>query len=240
MTAGEVAVPTGRVPVRDRQRMSGTTAAALRLVAGALLLWLLLVGVGYLFTHQLRNGGLMRWDDSVERWFAGHRTSGWNRVTKATTYAAETETVTGIALIFFVALRLRLGRWRESLFLALAVAGEVTIFVATTLLVDRHRPAVPKLDGAPPTSSFPSGHTAASVALYGGLAIIAWHAARAAWVRTMATVLAVVMPLAVGFCRMYRGMHHPTDVLAGALLGCCWLAVTASVLLAGAARRGVR
>ena len=138
-----------------------------------------------------------------------------------------------IGLIFFITLRRRLGRWLESMFLAVSLLGEVTIFLSTTLLVERHRPAVARLDGAPPTSSFPSGHTAASVALYGGLALIAWHAARSSWLRLAATLLAVLMPVGVGLSRLYRGMHNPTDVLAGALLGCCWLAVTSALVLRG-------
>jgi undecaprenyl-diphosphatase len=147
------------------------------------------------------------------------------------TYGAETETVIAIGLVFFVVLRWRLGRWLESMFLAVSLIGEVTIFVSTTLLVERHRPAVPRLDAAPPTSSFPSGHTAASVTLYGGLALIAWRAARASWLRAVATALAVLMPVGVGLSRLYRGMHNPTDVLAGALFACCWLAVTGTLLL---------
>ena len=52
----------------------------------------------------------------------------------------------GVGLVAFVLLRLQLKRWREPLFLAVAVIGEVTIFVSTTLLVDRDRPPVPHLD----------------------------------------------------------------------------------------------
>jgi undecaprenyl-diphosphatase len=67
--------------------------------------------------------------------------------------------------------------------------------------------------------------------LYGSLAIIAWHLAVAEWLRTLATLLAVLMPIAVGMSRLYRGMHYPTDVLAGALLAICWLTVTSRSLL---------
>jgi undecaprenyl-diphosphatase len=69
------------------------------------------------------------------------------------------------------------------------------------------------------------------VTLYGGLALIAWRAARASWLRVVATALAVLMPVGVGLSRLYRGMHNPTDVLAGALFACCWLAVTGTLLL---------
>ncbi len=201
------------------------------LVLGALIIWLVFVGLGYLLGHTLQHSGLVHEDGAIDRWFASHRHQPWNSVTKVATFGAETITVIVLGLVAFVLLRWRLGRWRESIFLAVSVIGEVTIFVSTTLMVHRHRPSVPRLDSAPPTSSFPSGHTAASVALYGSLAIIAWQVARAGWLRTLATVVAVLMPIAVATSRLYRGMHYPTDVLAGALLAICWLTVTRWLVL---------
>ena len=197
----------------------------------AVLIWLGFVGIGYLLGHSLRHSGLVHQDGAIDRWFASHRHPFWNHVTKVATYGAETITVISLGLVAFVLLRWALGRWRESFFLAISIIGEVTIFVSTTLLVDRHRPSVHRLDSAPPTSSFPSGHTAAAVALYGSLAVIAWHSARAGWLRTLATVGAVVLPIAVATSRLYRGMHYPTDVLAGALLSVLWLTVTYHLVL---------
>ncbi len=58
-----------------------------------------------------------------------------------------------------------LRRWREPLFLCAAVTAQAVVFYLTTLVIDRRRPVVRHLDDSPPTSSFPSGHTSASVAL---------------------------------------------------------------------------
>ena len=206
-------------------------ASAVWLVGAALLIWLVLVGVGYLLGHQWKDSALVRWDASVDRNLANHRHQPWTELTHLFTFLAETMTVIGVGLVAFVLLRLGLKRWREPLFLAVSLIGEVTIFVSTTLLVDRARPPVKHLDGAPPTSSFPSGHTAASVALYGSLAVIAWRVGAAAWLRILATVAAVAVPVLVALSRMYRGMHYPTDVLAGALLAICWLSATSTLIL---------
>ena len=43
--------------------------------------------------------------------------------------------------------------------------------------------------------------------------------------------LAVLVPVCVAFARMYRGMHYPTDTMAGALLSIAWLTVTTRVVL---------
>lgn len=60
--------------------------------------------------------------------------------------------------------------------------------------------------------SFPSGHSANAVTLYGSLAA---HEKR----RKLLLVLAFVLPLLVGFSRVFVGAHYPTDVLCGWLLG---------------------
>ncbi len=78
---------------------------------------------------------------------------------------------------------------------------------------------MPRLDPAPPTSSFPSGHTAAAIALWVSLAIVITTHVRNAFVRTLVWIVALSLPIFVGLSRLYRGMHHPTDVLASVLLG---------------------
>jgi undecaprenyl-diphosphatase len=230
-----VTAASARAATDATPRLGGTLSW---LAVWALIIWLVFVGLGYLLGHNLQHSGMVHQDGAIDRWFAAHRRQPWNDVTKVATFGAETITVVLLGLVAFVLLRLRLGRWRESMFLAISVIGEVTIFVSTTLMVHRHRPSVPRLDSAPPTSSFPSGHTAASVALYGSLAVIAWHAARAGWIRTVATLAAVLMPVAVATSRLYRGMHYPTDVLAGALLAVCWLTVCYRLVLSDRSTAG--
>ncbi len=93
-------------------------------------------------------------------------------------------------------------------------------------LARRARPPVSHLDKAPPTSSFPSGHTAAAICMYGALALLSFERPRSLLLRGLLTLLAVAVPMAVALARVYRGMHYPTDVLGGAALGASWLAVT--------------
>ena len=228
---GAVGLPARGTKHRTDPPATSVRFAAIRLVPAAVVLWALIAGLGLILTHALAKTSFERWDGSVDRWFAGHRSDTWNTTTHLVSFMAETLPVIAIGLVFFVGLRLRLGRWRESLFLAVVLAGEVAMFVCATLVIHRARPAVKHLDSAPPTSSFPSGHTAAAVALYGGLLVIAWCSSQRRWLRALATFLAIVIPIAVAFARLYRGMHFPTDVMASALLGVLWLGVTARVLM---------
>lgn len=209
-----------------------------RLLFGAVGLVGLLTAIGLLLTKVLARSGFERADARADVVLASDRTPTWNRITHYATLLAETRTVVVVGAVLFVLLLVALRRWREPLCLATVLVGEVTIFVTVTLLVDRHRPPVPHLDAAPPTSSFPSGHTAAAVALYGGFALLVWRTARLAVLRMLAILVGFAVPVAVALSRVYRGMHFPTDVVGGALLGSTWLALVAATLLTEPGRSG--
>ena len=63
-------------------------------------------------------------------------------------------------------------RWRPAVFVAVVMFGELGLFLSVNTIVHRARPLVTHLDSHLPTSSFPSGHTAATMCLYGALAIL--------------------------------------------------------------------
>jgi membrane-associated phospholipid phosphatase len=212
----------GRLAERWRHLPNGVPSAIF-LGAAAVVLVVLLVAIGYLVAKVFHDDGLGHADAVLSRWFAAHRTEGLNQLTHYITLAADTITITALAVGTVALTAIVWRRWREPMLVAAAVAGEVTIFLLVTLLVERERPPVPHLDEAPPTSSFPSGHTAAAICMYGALAIIADERASSALVRGLFWALAVLVPLAVALSRLYRGMHYITDVVGGVILGIAWL-----------------
>jgi membrane-associated phospholipid phosphatase len=196
-----------------------------RLLIPAACLVALMVGLGYLVVEVLPSTAIGRWDAEVPRRLVEYRQQQGISESKLVTMLSETQTIIVLTVLAAAVFRWKFGRWRESLVVIYAVIGETPIFMATTVLIDRPRPNVPHLDTAPPTSSFPSGHTAAAVCFYGSVAaIILWHN-RHRWVGVLAVLVGAVVPLAVASSRVYRGMHYPTDVVAGALLGAIWLTV---------------
>jgi membrane-associated phospholipid phosphatase len=222
------------------RRLPDGVPSALYLLAGAFIIATVGVVVGMLLAKVGAHTALGRADTGVDRWFARHRTRGWNAVTLAAAEAGGTPVITGLALLTVAGAALVWRRWREPALVGAAVLGEVVIFLAITTLVDRPRPPVPHLDAAPPTSSFPSGHTAAAIALYGSWAVLAFQRARPVLVRGLFTVLAVIVPIAVGLARLYRGMHYPTDVIAGALLSLAWLPLTVRAVRLGVVHQRLR
>jgi undecaprenyl-diphosphatase len=111
--------------------------------------------------------------------------------------------------------------------LLVALCLELLTFLTVNYLVARPRPDVERLGSSPSTASFPYGHTAAMLALYGGLALLIGAHVRSRIVGVLCWIVAVLVTAVIAFARVYRGMHHPSDVLAGALLGLAALGVAA-------------
>ena len=102
------------------------------------------------------------------------------------------------------------------------VAGAVPTrgsYRATTLVVHRHRPEVNRLENLPVDASYPSGHTAASIAVYWGIALLLTSRISNVTARICIWTVAALIPVYVAFSRMYRGMHHPLDIGGGVVIG---------------------
>lgn len=185
---------------------------------GYIVMSAVIVGLGLLLTHVLLSSGVGRWDQGVSEWFVRQRTATFNSITVVGSIIGSTEVVVGIAVLTGIVLAIRRW-WRELGLIAIALSVEVLVFITTTLAVDRARPYVPRLDPSPVTSSYPSGHTAAAIALWVSLAIVISAHVRNAFVRTLTWIVAIGVPIFVGLSRVYRGMHHATDLMGSLMLG---------------------
>jgi undecaprenyl-diphosphatase len=111
---------------------------------------------------------------------------------------------------------------RAMVALIVVYAATQAIVTLIKVLVERDRPAGSEaLIGG---YAFPSGHSATAVAVYGALALIAVRHLGPR-VRTAAIAAAALLAITVGITRVYLGVHYPTDVLGGWLLGGAVLAV---------------
>lgn len=189
-------------------------------------IWLLIAtgvtGAGFLITGILTS--VRRWDQAVVQWLAGHRTDALSSLATA---AGSFGTTAGIVGVLLVAAPLALAITRRSapaVFLLVAVIGETALYLLSGMIVGRPRPDVDHLtEGLPPTSSFPSGHVAAAVVMYGGLALLV-----SAWTRSqlyhLGFILAPLIVLGVSLSRLYWGVHYPTDAIASLIFASLWLA----------------
>ncbi len=200
------------------------------LVAGWAVTLGLVTGAGLAITAYAAQVPLLESEDGVDRSLVARRTPTWDDVTALVSFLGDTSFVAPATLVVGLVLRWLLHRWRESLFVLLAVVGHWAVFLTATMLVDRERPAVPKLDEAPGTSSFPSGHTAAAIAFYGALAVIVIGRVHTRWIRIVSSVILLAIPVLVAASRLYRGMHHPSD-LAGSVLSSALVLLVAYVVV---------
>ena len=201
--------------LRTRRPLLGGSIAAL---FGYIVMSCILLALGYLVMHVVVGGSIGAWDNGVERWLAARRTPSFDTMSSIGSGIGGTFGIVAVALVAAIGLALA-RRWRGVGFLIAGLVIEATAFLTSSILTNRPRPPVPHLDTLPPTGSFPSGHTAAAVVLYAGLAIIIVTLTQAIWPRIFAWLIAVLMPIFVGVSRMYRGMHHPTDIIGGYVLG---------------------
>ena len=206
-------------------RLIGLVLAAFALVEG------LLLGLGLLVTRVLDNSFLSEQELAFERTLLAHRTPLWNDVTHVGTVLGATGTIVALTAVGCLLLGWRGHGPRLPAFLALAVAGETGLFLLASAAVDRLRPTIPHLDEAPPTSSFPSGHTAAAIALGCGLALGLARTHPRHGFRALIWFLALALPLFVLLSRLYRGMHWPSDVAASVLFTVVWLLLLRAILL---------
>jgi membrane-associated phospholipid phosphatase len=219
---------TGTLPDRVAARYESSPPAVPVIgtyVAGWAVLSAVFSLLGLLLVDVVLTGRAREWDASVSRWLADRRAPWLDGLTGAGTFIANTLPVIAVVAVCSVVL-LIVGRWREAVFLAGALLLEVTVFLTANTLADRSRPDVPRLDSTPSTGSFPSGHAAATLALWAGLAIVVSANVRRRVVAVLAWAVAAVLAVTVAFARAYRGMHHVTDVAAGMALGIAALAVS--------------
>ena len=199
------------------------------MLAAYVVLTALFTGIGLLITGPLENGSVVRLDERVARWFANRRTDPMNTLSLIGSNLAETWTKVLVTLIVAIVMMRMWRRWYEAAVISVALILEASVFVTVTTLVGRDRPDVPRLDSSPIGSSFPSGHVAAAMAYSAIAVVVFWHT-RNRLARLLMAAACVLIPIAVGLARMYRGMHFLSDVTAGALLGGACVIVTVWIM----------
>jgi membrane-associated phospholipid phosphatase len=134
-------------------------------------------------------------------------------------HVGNTEYVIGICLLVVAILYWRTRDLRWSLVPLVSISLQATIFLFATMAVGRQRPPAIPMDASPPTSSFPSGHTGASTALYFSLLLMASTRIERAGLRRLVMGICAVLPVLVGLARLYRGAHHISDVVVAMMNG---------------------
>jgi undecaprenyl-diphosphatase len=169
-----------------------------------------------IFNISHAQSGLQRTDEHILEYLAAHRTPGqtafWRTVSDANNYVDA-----GIPVTLLVAglIRNDVDMKKNALYVASSTAVSYLLDYAIKHIVRRPRPFITDLRLTPVyrpgAYSFPSGHTSSSFG-----ATVALSRAYSKWYIIAPSLL---WSAGVGYSRMYLGVHYPTDVGAGALLG---------------------
>jgi undecaprenyl-diphosphatase len=125
-------------------------------------------------------------------------------------------TITAVVTLLFH------GKWRHALVMGGTVLAAQVSSSALKVFYDRPRPTLVPHGSFVYSASFPSGHSTLAAAVYLTLAAVVASLERTRRAKIFVFCLALLIVPAVGFSRVYLGVHWPTDVLAGWSLGSLW------------------
>lgn len=210
------------------------------LATGALLA--LLAGIAFLeLADDVRDGDLDRFDDAVLVWIGAHRSPVLTEVILEIT-ALGSGPVLGILAFGICGALLLAGQRRFSLVLVATLVSTPLIIYGLKHIYGRPRPTVvPHLETVT-SLAFPSGHTISAVAFFVTIALLVAVHVRRNGLRLFLVAYALIVAALVAGSRVYLGVHFPSDVVGGALIGIAWslICVTGDGALRERLRGGFR
>jgi undecaprenyl-diphosphatase len=160
--------------------------------------------------------GIVHLDVVANRTVHSHAAEPFTSWVFIVTTLGATPVLIAVTLAAFIGLAAR-GRWRAGLAIVLGYAVTDATVALVKLIVSRPRPEENLTEAS--GFSFPSGHSAMSVAVYGCLAVALARGCRARGARAAFVLAGIGLVVLIGLSRIYLGVHYPSDVLAGWITG---------------------
>jgi undecaprenyl-diphosphatase len=181
------------------------------------------------FAETVMAGKTQAFDDAVLRWMGAHHTKLLDNVMLEITALGTGSSV--MMMVCVAAMFLALTRHRYSaLLLLVATTGGIALNNVLKIFFDRPRPHVIVWVTHANSSSFPSGHAMTATVVYCTVAYLAARLQRRTWARWLTLFLAGIVIALISVSRVYLGVHYPSDVAAGAIVGVAWAAFCMATL----------
>lgn len=190
------------------------------LVVGAIIAVAATVAFASLAENVLE-GGTQTFDVAILEWLHGHQSKALTAVMVEMTYLG-TGTVV-IVVVGVAALFLWHTEHKHSARLLLAATiGNILLNGALKLVYHRPRPSVFAWQTTAVSSSFPSGHAMSATVVYGTVAYLLLRLQKHRWAKMLTLTGATLLILLICLTRLYLGVHYPSDVLGGIVVGLAW------------------
>lgn len=211
----------------------GFYAAAGIVLSAALVLALIGLWGLSLLTEDVLEGDTARLDRAILLWLNGNATPWLDGAAVAITALGDTLVVLTLALVSATFLWL-LGKKAYASLLVAAVAGASVITPVLKTIFDRPRPQVFEWRAhyAEASAAYPSGHATLSMVTLVTVAFIIHRLSSHRWTSAVAGALAGLLILLIGASRLYLGLHFPSDVVAGYVVGFAWAVMCALTIAA--------
>lgn len=204
-----------------KQRGLSPRTASLLLMAAAVAFALWAGSQFFDLADDMREGDTHRVDHAILMWFETHRTPTLTHIFYSITALGSSAVLTILTLGTCVAMLLA-GERRFAWTLLVVMAGTPILSQAMKRIYARERPdIVPHLEIVS-DPSFPSGHTVSSIAFFVTIALLAAAYTPQRLLRGFLVGYALLIAALVALSRVYLGVHYPSDVAGGALLGITW------------------
>jgi undecaprenyl-diphosphatase len=217
------------------------TTVGIFLTVGAVLAIIATAGFAELAERVLA-GGTQAFDVAILQWLHNHQSKPLTALMVEMTYLG-TGTVV-IVVVGVAALFLWHTEHKHSARLLLAATvGNILLNGALKLVYHRARPSVFEWQTTAVSSSFPSGHAMSATVVYGTVAYLLVRLQRHRWAKVLTVTTAVLLILLICLTRLYLGVHYPSDVIGGIIVGLAWASFCMATLeasLALARRRASR
>ncbi len=197
-----------------------TTALGLVLIIG----FAVAATMAWLFTElaeTVQAGATLGFDDSVLRWMAVHQSPIATSSALEITALGTGTVVIMIAVVAGMFLALS-GERRRAVLLVAATVGGLGLNLLLKLLYHRPRPQIFPWDTNVVGSSFPSGHAMNAIIVYGTIAYLVTGLTQRRSIRVTIEILAAITVIAICVSRLYLGVHYPSDVIGGVVIGAAW------------------
>ena len=169
----------------------------------------------------VREGGTQTYDVAALQWMQTHHSPLLTRIMTELTFLG-TGTVV-LTIVGVVAMFLWHTEHKHSARLLLAsVAGGILLNNALKLWFARPRPEVFERLTETASSSFPSGHAMSATVCYGTVAYLVMRLQKRHWSRVLTGITAFILIVGICTTRLYLGVHYPSDVIAGMIIGLAW------------------